>query len=70
MSPRFGVSAIRFLRRWLPELESSANEIADGLEMALSFEAFNRLRSDQRLSARRTHAALRTIIRGLARALD
>ena len=60
----------RDLRRWLPEVESSTSEVADGLEMALSFEAFNRLRSDQRLSARRTHAALREIIRGLARTLD
>ncbi len=60
----------RDLRRWLPEVESAPCEVADGLEMTLSFESFNRLRSDQRLSARRTHGALREIVQGLAGALE
>jgi AcrR family transcriptional regulator len=49
----------RDLRRWLPEIESASPEIADGLEMVLSFEAFNRLRLDQRLGARRAQSAIR-----------
>lgn len=60
----------RDLRRWLPEVESAASDVAEGLEMALSFEAFNRLRSDQRLSARRTRSVLHEIVRGLAGALE
>jgi len=60
----------RDLRRWLPELESAAPEIADGLEMVLSFEAFSRLRSDQRLSARRAQTAIRRAVVALAASLD
>lgn len=59
----------RDLRRWLPEIESAAPEIADGLEMLLSFEAFNRLRTEQRSSARRAHAAIRLAVVAVARSL-
>jgi hypothetical protein len=52
----------RDLRRWLPELESVPTEVADALEMILSFEAWNRLRVDQRLSLRRTALVLRRSI--------
>jgi len=48
----------RDLRRWLPEIESAPTEVADALEMILSFEAWNRLRVDQRLSLRRTALVL------------
>jgi len=48
----------RDLRRWLPEIESASTEVADALEMILSFEAWNRLRVDQRLSLRRTALVL------------
>ena len=58
----------RDLRRWLPELESVPTEVADALEMILSFEAWNRLRVDQRLSLRRTALVLRRSILDLMRA--
>jgi AcrR family transcriptional regulator len=48
----------RDLRRWLPEIESAPTEVADALEMILSFEAWNRLRVDQRLSQRRASLVL------------
>lgn len=54
------------LRRWLPELESASSEVVEALEMLLSFEAFNRLRMDQRLSTRRALAAIRAAVLGLA----
>jgi hypothetical protein len=60
----------RDLRRWLPEVESAAPEVADGLEMVLSFEAFSRLRSDQRLSTRRTRAAIQSATLALAASLS
>ena len=49
----------RDLRRWLPEIESLPTEVADALELILSFEALNRLRVDQKLGPRRTAAVLR-----------
>jgi len=55
----------RDLRRWLPELESASVEVSDGLEMILSFEAWNRLREDQKLSLRRTAAVFRRAIHDL-----
>jgi len=58
----------RDLRRWLPELESVPTEVADALEMILSFEAWNRLRVDQRLSLRRTALVLRRSILDLMNA--
>jgi AcrR family transcriptional regulator len=58
----------RDLRRWLPEIESAPTEVADALEMILSFEAWNRLRVDQRLSLRRTALVLHRSILDLTRA--
>jgi AcrR family transcriptional regulator len=52
----------RDLRRWLPEIDSTPTELTDALEMILSFEAWNRLREDQRLSLRRTASVLRRSI--------
>ncbi|MBJ19533.1 MAG: TetR/AcrR family transcriptional regulator [bacterium] len=60
----------RDLRRWLPEVEPAPPEVGDGLEMALSFEAFNRLRIDQRLGARRARNAIRRTVVALAARLD
>ncbi len=50
------------LRRWLPEIESMPNTVGDALEMVLSFEAWNRLRVDQRLGQRRTAEILHLTI--------
>ena len=58
------------LRRWLPELESAPAEVGEGLEMLLSFEAFDRLRSDQRLGMRRAEATIRTCVIALAASLE
>jgi AcrR family transcriptional regulator len=58
----------RDLRRWLPELESAPADMADALEMILSFEAWNRLRVDQRLGLRRTALVLRRSIIDLMKA--
>lgn len=58
----------RDLRRWLPEIESLPSEVADALEMILSFEAWNRLRVDQRLGLRRTAFVLRQSILALTSA--
>ena len=58
------------LRRWLPELESAPAEMVEGLEMLLSFEAFDRLRSDQRLGMRRAEATIRTCVIALAASLE
>ncbi|HSJ96585.1 MAG TPA: TetR family transcriptional regulator [Myxococcota bacterium] len=54
------------LRRWLPELERAPEPLAEALELVTSFEAWDRLRSDQRLGAARAHAALERAALALA----
>jgi len=55
-------SLVRGLRadllRWLPELRRAPAEIVDALDLVLSFEAWDRLRTDQRLGRDRTREAL------------
>jgi len=46
------------LARWLPELAGASRAVADGVELATSFEAWDRLRGDQGLSVARAHAAV------------
>lgn len=53
------------LRDWLPELAGASPERIDALEMVLSFEAWDRLRTDQRLGAARTAAALEVAVLAL-----
>lgn len=53
----------------LPELGDGASEIADALELLLSFEAWDRLRTDQRLSKERARSVLERAGRALARDL-
>jgi len=55
----------RDLRRWLPELESVPSEVADALEMILSFEAWNRLRIEQKLGLRRATGVMRVAVLAL-----
>lgn len=43
---------------WLPELASAPTEIAAAVELMSSFEAWDRLRCDQRLSRERAQATL------------
>lgn len=49
----------RDLRRWLPELETVPSDVADALELILSFEAWNRLRIEQKLGLRRATGVMR-----------
>jgi len=53
------------LIRWLPELQHAAAGIVDALELATSFEAWDRLRTEQRLSRERAQSALECMVRGL-----
>jgi len=53
------------LRRWLPELRESPADLVDALDLALSFEAWDRLRVEQRLSRARAQAAVERIVLAL-----
>jgi AcrR family transcriptional regulator len=55
------------LRRWLPEIAEAPDELADALELATSFEAWNRLRSEQRLGRSRAAAAVEHSVLALLR---
>jgi len=55
------------LLRWLPELARRPREELDALELATSFEAWDRLRSEQKLSALRAHAAVLACVLALLR---
>jgi AcrR family transcriptional regulator len=46
------------LVRWLPELRRAPDATADALDLVLSFEAWDRLRSDQRLGVARARDAM------------
>jgi len=51
------------LLRWLPELEHAPAGLVEALALATSFEAWDQLRSDQRLTRERAQAALeRTVL--------
>jgi AcrR family transcriptional regulator len=54
------------LLRWLPELRGGADERVEALDLVLSFEAWDRLRGEQRLSRERARAALLRAVRALA----
>jgi len=54
------------LRRWLPELERAPEPLAEALELVSSFEAWDRLRSDQRLGPARARVALELTVLALA----
>ncbi len=53
------------LLRWLPELERAPADLVEALDFATSFEAWDRLRSEQRLSRERAQAALERIVLAL-----
>lgn len=54
----------RDLRRWLPELADHV-DLAAAVELVLSFEAYDRLRNDQRLGAKRIRAVLHQTLHAL-----
>ena len=53
------------LMRWLPELAGAPREVRGALELVTSFEAWERLRGDQRLSAARARAAIEAAVTAL-----
>lgn len=55
------------LKRWLPELEGAPSDLVDALELATSFEAWDRLRSEQRLGRGRAVAAVERGVLALLR---
>jgi AcrR family transcriptional regulator len=58
------------LLRWLPEVKSAPPDLLEALDVATSFEAWDRLRSDQRLSHERAQAALERTVQALVGALE
>ncbi len=57
------------LVRWLPEIRHAPTAVADALELATSFEAWDRLRSEQGLSASRARAAMERMLLVLSQEL-
>ncbi len=55
---------------WLPELRQAPAEVVEALDQATSFEAWDRLRSDQRLSRPRAQAAMLCATRALIDRLE
>ena len=53
------------LRRWFPELKNAKPSTVHALELVTSFEAWDRLRSDQRLGTKRASEAMRDAISAL-----
>ncbi len=65
------VAALRTgLLRWLPELASAPPDTLEALDQATSFEAWDRLRSEQRLSRARARAAMECTVLALAASLE
>jgi AcrR family transcriptional regulator len=50
------------LRRWLPEVRRAPAGVADALDLATSFEAWDRLRAEQRLARERAQAAVERMV--------
>src|SRR5262245_15886597 len=50
------------LLRWMPELSGAPAAVVDGLDLATSFEAWDRLRSEQGLSRARAQAAVEEVV--------
>jgi hypothetical protein len=57
------------LLHWLPELRRASDATVDALELATSFEAWDRLRGEQRLGRERAQAALEQIVLGVLKGL-
>jgi len=65
------VSALRArLLAWLPELRGGPPETVEALDQATSFEAWDRLRSDQRLGRDRARAAVERAVTALLDTVD
>jgi AcrR family transcriptional regulator len=57
------------LERWLPELGAAPGPLVHALEAAVSFEAWDRLRSDQKLGQKDTREAMQTTVDALIGAM-
>jgi AcrR family transcriptional regulator len=57
------------LARWLPELRRAPADRVEAFDVALSFETWDRLRSDQRLGRDRARAALERLALALTESL-
>jgi AcrR family transcriptional regulator len=58
------------LHRWLPELSGADPDTVSALEMATSFRAWDRLRIDQRLNAKRAASTIETAVLALLATLS
>jgi len=54
------------LVRWLPELDGAPRDLLEAMDQATSYESWERLRLDQRLSRPRARAAMLCATRALA----
>ena len=73
LSAQYRKHVARLRRRllcWFPELQSAPAALIDALEQATSFEAWDRLRTDQRLSRARARAAVLTAVQALLASLE
>jgi len=50
------------LERWLPEVSRAPSRVANAIEAAVSFEVWDRLRSDQQLSQRDAREAMEAML--------
>jgi len=57
------------LLRWLPELRRAPSAVVDALELTTSFEAWDRLRTEQGLGSARSQAAVQRTVLALVREL-
>jgi AcrR family transcriptional regulator len=57
------------LLRWLPELRDAPADLVEALDQVTSFEAWDRLRSDQRLGRPRARAAMERAVKALVNEL-
>ncbi len=69
------IALVRDLRAdlllWLPELRDAPEDLVEALDLVTSFEAWDRLRGDQRLSRARAQASLtRTVLALLGERID
>jgi AcrR family transcriptional regulator len=60
----------RDLRYWLPEHADAESDLADVIELLLSFESWDRLRTGQKLGQKRAGQALRRVLLDLVAPLD
>ncbi len=57
------------LMRWLPELSDAPEDLVEALDQVTSFEAWDRLREEQRLATKRALAAMERSVVALVRGL-